>query len=39
MITSLKGTSYDFAYQTLYIMAAIITVFGAVLVVKVKSVP
>ena len=39
MITTLKGNSYEFAYQTLYIMAAIITVFGAVLVVKVKSVP
>lgn len=39
MITALKSTSYDFAYQVLYLAAAVVTVLGAVLVVKVKGVP
>lgn len=38
-ITTLKSDTYVVAYQTLYIFAAIVTVFGAVLVVKIKSVP
>lgn len=38
-ITVLKTTSYEFAYQTLYLFAAVVTVLGAVLVVKIRSVP
>lgn len=38
-ITVLKTTSYEVAYQTLYLFAAVVTVLGAVLVVKIRSVP
>lgn len=39
MITALKSDTYDFAYQVLYLSAAVVTILGAVLVVKIKSVP
>lgn len=39
LIGALKSTSYDFAYQVLYLCAAAVTLLGAVLVVKIKSVP
>ncbi len=38
-ITALRSNGYDVAYQTLYLAAAVVTVLGAVLVVKVRSVP
>lgn len=38
-ITVLKSTSYEVAYQSLYLFAAVVTVLGAVLVVKIRSVP
>ena len=38
-ITTLRDSGYDVAYQTLYLAAAVVTVLGAVLVVKVRSVP
>lgn len=38
-ITSLRSSGYDVAYQSLYLAAAVVTVLGAVLVVKVKGVP
>lgn len=39
VITSLKSDTYFFAYQVLYLVAAVITVFGAILVVRIRSVP
>jgi MFS family permease len=39
MITALKSDTYDVAYQVLYLSAAVVTILGAVLVVKIKSVP
>ena len=38
-ITTLRDSGYDVAYQSLYLAAAVVTVLGAVLVVKVKGVP
>ncbi len=38
-ITALRSTSYEVAYQTLYLFAAVVTALGAVLVVKIRSVP
>lgn len=39
MITTLKSDTYFFAYQVLYLVAAVVTILGAVLVVKIRSVP
>ncbi len=39
LITSLKTDTYFVAYQVLYLTAAVVTILGAVLVVKIKSVP
>lgn len=39
IIKSLKVNGYEFAYGALYITAGVITLIGAVLVAKVKSVP
>jgi MFS family permease len=39
VITALKSSSYQTAYLVLYIMASVVTVMGAVLVVKIRSVP
>jgi MFS family permease len=39
VITTLKSDTYFVAYQVLYLMAAVITVFGAILVVRIRSVP
>jgi MFS family permease len=39
LITSLKSNTYATAYMVLYLLAAAVTVLGAVLVVKVRSVP
>ena len=39
VITVLKSSGYATAYSVLYIAAAVLTVFGAVLVMKIRSVP
>ncbi len=39
IVAVLKVNSYEFAYSTLYLTAAALTLLGAVLVVKVKGVP
>jgi MFS family permease len=39
VVTALRPAGYDVAYQVLYLAGAVLTVFGAVLVMKVKSVP
>ena len=39
VITGLKGQGYDTAYMVLYLLGAVICLLGAILVVKVKSVP
>ncbi len=39
VVTLLRSEGYALAYQTLYLAAAVVTVFGAVLVMRVKSVP
>lgn len=39
LITLLRDISYSTAYRTLYIAAAVVTVLGAVLVVRIRSVP
>lgn len=39
VVTLLRSAGYATAYQTLYLAAAVVTVFGAVLVMRVKSVP
>ena len=39
IVQAFSGMGYDTAYGILYIFAAVVTIIGAVLVVKVKSVP
>jgi MFS family permease len=39
LVTALRPVGYDVAYQTLYLAGAVLTVLGAVLVVRIKSVP
>ncbi len=39
VVTALRPAGYDVAYQVLYLAGAVLTVFGAVLVMKVRSVP
>ena len=39
VITLLKDNSYETAYFVLYVMAAAVTSLGAVLVVKIRTVP
>jgi MFS family permease len=39
VIASLKSQGYASAYQVLYLAGAVVTVLGAVLVLKIKSVP
>ena len=39
IVAILKVNGYEFAYSTLYLTAAVLTLLGAVLVVKVKGVP
>lgn len=39
IISALKSSSYSTAYLVLYLLAAAVTLLGAVLVVKIKSVP
>jgi MFS family permease len=39
VVTVLRSAGYATAYQTLYLAAAVVTVFGAVLVMRVRSVP
>lgn len=39
VITALKSNTYETAYTVLYVMAAVVTILGAVLVVKIRSVP
>lgn len=39
VIAALKSHGYGLAYQVLYAAAAVLTVFGAVLILKVRSVP
>jgi MFS family permease len=39
VVTALRPAGYDVAYQVLYLAGAVLTVFGAVLVMKVKGVP
>ena len=39
VITLLKSSGYQTAYLVLYSLAAVVTVFGAVLIVKIRSVP
>jgi MFS family permease len=39
VVTVLRSEGYAVAYQTLYLSAAVVTVLGAVLVMRVKGVP
>jgi MFS family permease len=39
VVTALRSSGYDVAYQVLYLSGAVVTVLGAVLVMRVKGVP
>lgn len=39
VVTALRPVGYDVAYQSLYLAGAVLTVLGAVLVMRIKSVP
>jgi hypothetical protein len=39
VVTALRPVGYDVAYQSLYLAGAALTVLGAVLVMRIKSVP